>query len=329
MHAALLLSLLLSSSAAQGGAETAARVEVLEGRAWLAATGLVERMQEGEGERRVEGPAHLQVPSGSRARVTWSAQASILLEGRSVLAWRPAADGVAPHWDLSEVGMAHLELRRGPLQVSLSGGWDARLHSGACALRGTPAGFELDHQAGLPIDLWPPNQGGAPSAPFTVLAGARVSLVHGSGRPLALAGSHGRMAGAHARLGVERSTAQVTHPPWRGFAWPWASPLPAPSIEAGGGAAPDEPDLPELVPGAVATVHAEVAPQPQAPASPRADPPPQLQEALEIPASPPSADARVRERGVLVLTPYGPRWLEASRPVDAALRPVPAAGRNR
>lgn len=312
MLAALLFSVVPWTLPAAAAPDAAARVEVLEGRALLAATGFVERLQAGAGERRIEGPAHLELPAGSRVRVTWSGRASVLLEGRSVFAWSPPRADAAPHWELAEVGSAHLELRRGPLELGLAGGWKGRLFSGACVVHGTSAGFELEHQAGLPLDLWPPPQDGRPAAPFTMLAGARVRLVHGSLSPLSLEGSRGSVAVSHQRLGFERLGSPAGHPPWRGFAWPWASRLPTAAVEAAH-AQPPILDLP-----APAEQKGELQPS----VAPVAVPPPEPPPAREVgsTAPPPPSGARVRRDGVLVLTPYGPRWIEASRAVDSALR---------
>lgn len=310
MLAALLLSVVPGSPFAAAASESAARVEVLEGRALLAGTGVVERLKAGGGACRIDGPAHLELPAGSRVRVTWNGRASVLLEGRSVLAWSPPRADAAPRWDLVEVGTAHLELRRGPLDLGLAGGWQGRLFSGACVVSGTAAGFELEHQAGLPLDLWPPPQGGGPAAPFTMLAGARVRLVQGSLRPLTLEGSRGSVAAFHQRLGFERQDAPAAHPPWRGFAWPWASRAPTATVEAALAQAPVL-DLPEVAPQAG-------EPERSALPAPPPGPPPAQQPDRPVPAAP--SGARVRQNGVLVLTPYGPRWLEASRAVDPALR---------
>jgi hypothetical protein len=339
MNLAALLLVWLPTAPAQGHAGATARVEVLEGRALLAGAGVVARLEAGGPERAIDGPAHLELPAGSRARVTWSGSASLVLEGRNVLAWHPGGDGAAPAWDLAEVGLAHLELRRGPLDLTLAGGWGARLYSGACALRGLPGdGVELDHQAGLPFDLWPPQRDAQPSAPFTVLAGARVRLLGGAARPLALQGSQARLRDPHQRLGFERERAAEGFPAWRGFAWPWTSPA------ARGSAQPERPaslDLPERQAPESAALMADAV----FPAPPLATP----QEAAAIPeqtaASAPAAalepqpaeappapvreaqlhESKLRERGVLVLTPYGPRWLDATRAVDPALTRIQAA----
>lgn len=313
MHLAALFLFALPTSFAQAEDGASARVEVLEGRALLAGEGAVARLEAGGPERRIDGAAHLELPAGSRARVTWGGRASLVLEGRNVIAWHPGGDGVPPAWDLAEVGLAHLELRRGPLDVALAGGWGARLHSGACALRGLPGdGVELDHQAGLPFDLWPPQRSAAPSAPFTVLAGARVRLMAATARPLALQGSQARLRDPHQRFAFEREQAPSGFPPWRGFAWPWASALPTAPIEAALPAAA-APDLP-------------AAPAPAA-SEPAPAPPAEVHVPIPAPVLAPAAPftSQVRERGVLVLTPYGPRWLDASRAVDPALRRTQAA----
>jgi hypothetical protein len=344
MHLAALLLVCLPAAPAPGRAGATARVEVLEGRALLAGVGVVARLEAGGPERAIDGPAHLELPAGSRARVTWSGHASLVLEGRNVLAWHPGAGGGAPAWDLAEVGLAHLELRRGPLDLELAGGWGARLYGGACALRGLPGeGVELDHQAGLPFDLWPPQRETQPSAPFTVLAGARVRLHGGSARPLALAGSHARLRDPHQRLGFERGDAARGFPAWRGFAWPWnGAPLaPAPrEVEHREDSAPDLPEpssvdsvpasaLPAAAPGdGVGVGEAVVDAVVEAGALPAPVPSSTPEDGLEQPA-PPALESRLREHGVLVLTPYGPRWLDATRAVDPALPPMQAARRRR
>lgn len=324
MHAAaLLLSLLASPSAQDAGA----RVEVLEGRALLAGAGAVAHLEAGGPQRSVDGPAHLELPAGSRARVTWSGRASLVLEGRNVLAWQPGGDGAPPGWDLIEVGTAHLELRRGPLDLNLTGAWRARLFSGACSLRGLAGdGVELDHQAGLPFDLWPPERDGAPSAPFTVLAGARVRLLAGTGRPLALQGSQARLRDAHQRLGLEIGGASAGYPAWRGFAWPWAGAPSSASIEVStpGRNVPALPSPSEFSRSA-ASAPIEPAntsaaqPVPAAPPEASVDAPQGAPEETKA-VSAPEIVSKLRERGVLVLTPYGPRWLDASRAVDPSLR---------
>jgi len=336
MHLAALLLVCLPAAPAPGGAGATARVEVLEGRALLAGAGVVARLEAGGPERAIDGPAHLELPAGSRARVTWSGHASLVIEGRNVIAWHPGAGGGAPAWDLAEVGLAHLELRRGPLDLALAGGWGARLYGGACALRGLPGdGVELDHQAGLPFDLWPPQRETQPSAPFTVLAGARVRLHGGSARPLALAGSHARLRDQHQRLAFERGDAAPGFPAWKGFAWPWNGALPAAvlrEVEHLEASAPDLPEAHGAVPASAppaaapsdvvsdAVVEAGALPAPVPSSTPVDGLEPQAAAALE---------SRLREHGVLVLTPYGPRWLDATRAVDPALPPMQAARRKR
>ncbi|HVS19448.1 MAG TPA: hypothetical protein VMT18_12660 [Planctomycetota bacterium] len=334
MPLAALLILALASAPVQRAQGPSARVEVLEGRAILAGAGVVVRIEAGDPERWIDGAAHLELAADSRARVTWSGRASLVLEGRNVLAWRPAAGGAAPAWDLAEVGAAHLELRRGPLDVTLAGGWGARLQSGACALRGLPGdAVELDHQAGLPLDLWPPQHGQAPSVPFTVLAGARLRLVSGAGRPLALQGSQANLRDPHQRLGFERERTGRQFPAWRGFAWPWSSSVPLLSIAATAveRAQPELPDRPvqPLPADAAEAQDAVTAPQ-DAVTAPLSETPGQAADERALPDDRLQAPARaLREHGVLVLTPYGPRWLDASRSVDPALRRMQAArGRN-
>jgi len=324
---AALLLVWLPTAPARGHEGATARVEVLEGRALLAGAGVVARLEAGGPERAIDGPAHLELPAGSRARVTWSGRASLVLEGRNVLAWHPGGGGDVPAWDLAEVGLAHLELRSGPLDLALAGGWGARLFSGACALRGLPGdGVELDHQAGLPFDLWPPQRDGEPSAPFTVLAGARVRLVGGAARPLALQGSQARLRDPHQRLGFERGRTVDGFPAWNGFAWPWACARPAPS-------ALDLPERQGPASAAPAPESAALAPAPAAPLEAAATPAPIMpggSDAPDVAHVPPAPvlESKLRDRGVLVLTPYGPRWLDATRAVDPALPRMQAERRR-
>ena len=337
LAAILALALALAPAAVQRAQGPDARVEVLEGHALLAGRGVVVRLEAGDPERWIGGAAHLELGVGSRARVTWSGRASLLLEGRNVLEWRPGEGDTPPAWDLAEVGAAHLELRRGPLDVTLAGGWGGRLQSGACTLRGRPGdGLEIDHQAGLPLDLWPPQTGDAPSVPFTVLAGARLRLVPGAGRPLALAGSHAHLRDPHQQLGFERGREAPGFPAWRGFAWPWTSSVPRLPIEATSGerrgaSRVELPDLPERslrappAPSLGGSDAPELAPaleptRPSAPA-PAVAPAAQPVEDVGEPETTAGAARALRRQGVLVLTPYGPRWIDASRAVDPELRP--------
>jgi hypothetical protein len=221
--AAIALWLPALLSAPQGGG-LPAHVEVLEGRAFVAVAGGILRLDDTQrGDQAVEGAAHLELSAGSRARVSWRGQASLLLEGRTVLEWRPWQPGSdALLWEFAELSSAHLELRRGRVFVRLADGWAAQLHSGAYFIQGRPgSNVELVHDAGLPLDLWPPSNDGQPAVPYTVLAGAQLRLVAGTTRPIALAGSGQRLRDPHARLGVESRELESRFPPWQGFAWPW------------------------------------------------------------------------------------------------------------
>ncbi len=341
----LLLSpvLLLGPVAPQQGVPHGipARIEVLDGRAVLALSSGVIRLTESSPPQSLEGPLHLEVAPNARVRVRWSAAASLLLEGRAILEWGPLW-GLAGEssWRFSAVERAHLEIRRGRVLLALPLGWSAQLEGGACFVAQRPDGqVELHHDAGLPILLWPPHEPGRPVPPLTVLAGAHLRLSAGNGRPLALHGTQDRLQEPHGRQGL----ATLIQPPafslgsWRGFAWPWrpAAPEPLPvAASSPFSARLAAPDLAPSQPAAEASQASAGNPPLPDEDPPRGTPPAAGTDggaagATAPPASKPPGSgsgegnaqplerAPVRRHGVLILTPYGVRWVDRAPPSPA------------
>lgn len=273
----------------------------------------------------------------------------------------PDAAGMPLSWTFSEVDSASLEVRRGRVRIEFAGGWRGALQPGAYSLRGLAGGsVEFQHAAGLPVTLWPPPAEGEPLPPYTVLPGAAVRLLAEARRPLALPGAAEEIQEPHAKLGFEARPQDAIFPSWRDFTWPWKG-SERPSVEAGAQAdaqvmhgplgerleaptppakrevassegvqpaAAPEAELPAPIVGFASegdqsTSHAmppaEDGDSPAGEASSAQAPTP----GEPVPAETPAARTwrEMRRKGRLVLSPYGPRWIEAA-PKEA---PSPAA----
>jgi hypothetical protein len=277
MHRALLLLLAASWLAppASGSAAEAlregpppARVELLEGRAFLAGPAGVRELVRAAGDLEVGGAAHLELAARSRVALRWSATASLIVFGPAVVEWGPVGDSrTLLECRFAELAEAHLEVRRGPVRLAFPGGWSASIESGAGFIRGlSGGGVELHHDAGLPLLIEAPHARTEVRPPWVVLAGAWLRLRPGELHPVTLPGSRSRLLDPFARRG-SGPLSEGLLAPWRGFAWPWEglplAPAPAPCDEPAGQApgpevAPDDPGraIPEgisIPPGAEPT----------------------------------------------------------------------------
>jgi hypothetical protein len=336
-----------------------ARVEVLDGRARVALPDGVLSLAAGAPGQRFPEALHFEQAPESRSRIGWSAAASLLVEGRTVLEWSPPDEAGMPlSWSFAEVDSASLEVRRGRVHIELAGGWRGALQPGAYTVRGLAGGsVEFRHAAGLPVTLWAPTADGAPLPPYTVLPGATVRLLAEARRPLALPGAADEIQEPHAKLGFESRTQAASFPSWGDFTWPWraaaaretAPSSPQAAIEpVGGNLEPIAPEgarteatddsmhvdpraTPVLDPAQDGAAHAPSG----APAlagststsrvgQEASEVPSKQTQAVDAPQSAATPEARVwrelRRKGRLMLSPYGPRWVE---PVSAVPPPAP------
>jgi hypothetical protein len=346
-HRSLLLALLTAVSAPAAALavelslhEPPARLEVLAGRGSAALPSSVLRLEGGSPVQQFTDPLHFELAPASRARVGWSGLGSLLLEGRTVVEWKaPSERGGVMRWTFVEVDRASLEVRRGRVHLELPGGWRGLLQPGAYVLEGLAGGpVEFRHDAGLPVTFWPPAGQEKARPPYTVLAGSAVRLLGEAPRPLTLPGSTSPLQEPHAKLGFESRPVSATFPAWRGFAWPWKrvsearSPATQPAaVQPVRGPAIAEPlrmegrgPLGEPVAPAPDPAVAEEdrgAPSTPAPGAGKQSPPaePAL---VQLPA--PFWDfVPVRNEGVLVLTAYGPRWVDVAEVLSQLRQPVP------
>jgi hypothetical protein len=187
--------------------------------------------------------------------------------------------------------------------------------------------------------------------PFTVLAGGAVRLLGEAPRPVTLPSSADAVQAPHDRLGFESQVASVRRfPAWKGFSWPWARPTEAsarqplalpghgplgervvvprssprasadptnavaedePAGEAAGAPAPRASRPPDGDAGgsASAPVLADGAggPQPEPPPGSATGPAEPVGKRLPLWTFLP-----LRSSGEMVLTPYGPRWIDVA-----------------
>src|SRR5688572_17644646 len=319
-----------------------ARIEVLDGRAKVALPDGVLNLSAGAPVQRFSGALRFEQAPESRTRIGWTSSASLLIEGKAALEWSPPdASGMPLAWDFAEVDRASLEVRRGRVRIELPGGWRGSLQPGAYTLRGLSGdSVEFHHAAGLPVTFWPPLQAGEPLPPYTVLPGAAVHLLGEARRPLALQGAADAIQEPHAKLGFEAKTEPASYPSWRDFAWPW-NPLQSPAESQAAEPQPAAPVRPspthgplgerlEPAPRPVESARASTGPTSmspdESPATEQVDPPAEPASGPEAPAAEPapveettapSNGREVRRNGRLVLTPYGPRWIELEQGASA------------
>lgn len=155
----------------------AVRVELVSGRADLALREGVVTLVGRPQAQTLEGPAYLETGPASSVAVRWRSEASCELRGVNALEWRAPHDGrgvFVSAWRVSEVDF---EVRRGPLRVELGSGWRVELAVGAASLRTLADGrIELRHVAGSPLALHRNEPDGRVSPPWTLLPGAQVRL---------------------------------------------------------------------------------------------------------------------------------------------------------
>jgi hypothetical protein len=312
MLSALLL-LLAAPLPPASGIDGPARVELLEGRGFLAGPGGVLALERSGRAVEVSGAAHLELRPGARAALRWNALASLVVVGPAMLEWGPA-DGTRAlvEWRLAELHELHVEVRRGPVRLSLPGGWTATLESGASYVRGLPGGAaELSHDAGLPLLVAAPHAPSEVRPPWVVLAGARVRLDPREPYPHALAGSSSRLLDPFARRGAGAAERDALAP-WNGFSWPWDRAAPVQLEPAGELAPADGARAGVELPAGPDPAAREIAPSRPAPVAPPQDPPRFAVPDTARPPPRPGAQDAVPVRpfasgGTLRLTPWGVR----------------------
>jgi len=225
MALAPILLLAAASAFADGGGKTLsplARVEVLEGRATLARSGVLRSLRPEDGPLDDLAPAYLETSPLSRATLRWSATASLFLDGAAACEWAAGEARASLELRFFHFDEVHLEVRRGPVRVSLPGGWCAEVENAAVYLGARPdGGFVLHHDAGLPLLLAPPCESSRARPPLTVLAGARLAVARGEQKPRVLGRSGMRLLDPFGRPESSALERGPVAPPWTGFAWPW------------------------------------------------------------------------------------------------------------
>jgi len=148
----LLTLVALIVCALPGVAQEHLRIEGLQGR--VETLGSSERVEllTGLGPRDCGGPGLIEAGSMASARLSWPSRASLLTQGRAGLEWRGAGETFLRVFELQH---GELEVRRGPLQLELPWGWNARFDAGAYRLRSLPGGaLEIETVAGCAPHLW-------------------------------------------------------------------------------------------------------------------------------------------------------------------------------
>lgn len=201
------------------------------------------------------GPGHLETGTGSRAVISWPAIASAALEGRAGVEWFEDQD--QPGLRVLDCQSLELEVRRGPLRVKTSNGWELLVERGALGLsRDASGGYRLENRAGLELRMW-----------------------HQSG-PYLRSASAPQVGEVLLLLGSESSSAAQRElwPAWEQYHWPFGPQL-EPATEA------------PLVPEAVSVPAPEpvAAPVPVVEPVPVAEPAPEIiPEPIPAPTPPPA-----------------------------------------
>lgn len=217
MFPALLLA--LAGTLPSPGSVSHAQLEVLEGRASLAATDGVLEVRQGMDPRVVGGPGYLEVAPLSRVSIRWRQTGSLVIRGPASFEWENEGERLT--WRFHQVGKTHLEVRSADVRLYLPGGWVAAFENGASFLRGrSNGGVELHHDAGLPVLLRGRTVSGHARPPWTVLAGAKLLLGKES-QPGELRGTRGRMLAPYGRPEAYALEQRPSGERWSGFSWPW------------------------------------------------------------------------------------------------------------
>jgi hypothetical protein len=314
MHCALLLLLtgpLAGSAFTDPGAcleihvpPQPARVELLEGRAYLAGPEGVRELARAA-DLDVEGAAHLELRPRSRVALRWNATASLVVLGPAVVEWGPVEGSrTLLECRFDALAEAHVEVRRGPVRFVFPGGWAASIESGAGFVRGlSNGGVELHHDAGLPLLIAAPHERSEVRPPWVVLAGAWLRLHPGELHPEMLHGSRLRLVDPFARRGSGPLPDDALAA-WAGFAWPWEglAAVPDAALRPDAALQPDARlQSAEDEEGAADPASGQPTPEPRAPQR-------SIPEGLFFPPTQSSLVPRpYASGGVLRLTPWGVR----------------------
>lgn len=157
----------------------------------------------------------------ARMRLRWIAKASLELEGGSEVAWRPETPGQrALSLEVGRIGLARVEVRDGPLRITLPSGWRILCSGGVVALRGLPEGaLEVQHLGGAPVLFSPPSEPHAVRPPWTLLPGAQARIPAAATAPRVL---QGKLLSPCSEGREVAPTPAVQGDAWGSFAWPWS-----------------------------------------------------------------------------------------------------------
>jgi len=188
------------------------RVEVLEGQVALASSAGVRTLAREPARATTclgSEAGFVDVPAGSRVRLSFPGSGSLVLGGAAQFEWTPSSSG-AWHWQLIELGTAHLELRGGGVDLELPGGWAGRVQSAALWGEGLPSGeLLIRHDGGRTLSLTSRSAGLGPRGRLRLEPGGCVR--------------------ARTEWSAPRTVDRPARGPrpWQGFGWPW-QPGPAP-----------------------------------------------------------------------------------------------------
>lgn len=183
-----------------------ARVEIFQGRGVIAGGGMeTPTTLRRDESMRAQGAAHLELPPGSRAKISWTGTADLEVFGPASIEW--AARGAQIGLMFHELSWVDMTVLRGEHAVELPAQWHGRVGRSSFRLRGIGGGpTELFLHAGSPIELdWRGSKTDL-RPPMSVFPGSSVRL----DRP---------------RFTRTEETAARANQPWsvdaEGAAWPW------------------------------------------------------------------------------------------------------------
>ncbi|MCK6444822.1 MAG: hypothetical protein L6Q99_00365 [Planctomycetes bacterium] len=219
-------------------------VRVARGRAELVGQGPRSHVDELGVWRHVDGRGELRLEARAEASVRWAGHASVDLVGPTRVRFEPDERG-GLRVELLELARTSIELRRGSLELSLAGGWQARITPGVAALepRGSSR-FTVERVVGEPLCFERFGPGRA----------ARVELGHGGRVELAY-------DAATRPSSVNREAEKARAAVWADVRWPWRE-RPAdsgPSTLAPGETVAGEPAAAEAAAASAAALRTDAA----------------------------------------------------------------------
>lgn len=142
-----------TAPAAAASALDTARVEIFQGRGVIAGGGVeTPTTLRRDESMRAQGAAHLELPAGARAKISWTGTADVEVFGPASLEW--AARGAQIGLMFHELSWVDMTVLRGEHAFELPAQWHGRVGRSSFRLRGIGGGpTELFLHAGSPIVL--------------------------------------------------------------------------------------------------------------------------------------------------------------------------------